>query len=303
MTTNKHILITGGTGFIGSALTEKLLAQQHQVTILTRTPNKVTQKWQQRVNAIKNLSELESDSHIDLLINLAGAPIIDRPWTQNRKTLLRQSRIDLTQNLLQQLQQNNLTPDVIISGSAIGFYGNTGEQTTTEQDAKGSGFTADLCNDWEQTAIDNAPANSRLCLLRTGVVLGNGGGMLARTTLPFKLGLGGRLGDGQQWMSWIALEDICQLILFLATNPKCEGIYNATAPEPVRNSEFTTTLANQLNRPSLFTMPSFVLNTLLGEAASLLLDSQKILPKRATDAGFTFQYPTLASCLKHSLNS
>lgn len=302
MNSNKHILITGGTGFIGSALTEKLLTQQHKITILSRTPDKVTQKWQQRVNAIKNLSELDSDSHIDWLINLAGAPIIDRPWTQKRKALLRQSRIDLTRNLFQQLQQNNLNPEVIISGSAIGFYGNTGEQTTNEQDAKGLGFAADLCDDWEQTAIDNTPANSRLCLLRTGVVLGNGGGMLARTILPFKLGLGGRLGDGQQWMSWIALEDICQLILFLATTPTCEGVYNATAPEPVTNSEFTTTLAKLLNRPSLFTMPSFVLNTLLGEAASLLLDSQKILPKRATDAGFEFQYPTLTSCLEHSLS-
>ena len=293
----KHIIIAGGRGFIGTALTQQLLAQGHDITIISRSPDKVAQQWGQQVAVMQDLTDW-SDKPIDWLINLAGAGIADKPWSKERRQILRASRIDYTQNLMQQLDQKNQTPDVIIQASAIGFYGDTADNPVSErQQTKGDGFAATLCHDWESTAREYKPVASRLCLLRTGVVIGREGGMLQRLHRPFSLGFGGKMGNGRQWLSWISIDDLCQLIIFLATHPHCQGPYNATAPHPVTNQAFTQLLGKQLHRPTWLTIPSPLLKIGLGEMASLLLGSQYILPKRAIEAGFTFESATLSDCL------
>jgi uncharacterized protein (TIGR01777 family) len=293
----KHIFITGGSGFIGTHLCTLLLEQGHQITILSREAEKLRSKWHDKITVISQLTQLSDCPPPNWVINLAGEPIVDRPWTEKRKMLLRNSRIALTKSLFDTLQQLPEQPDVIISGSAIGFYGNTGNNVATESNSQGQGFAAELCHDWEQAAQSDLHKTSRLCILRTGVVIGTEGGMLKKVTLPFKLGLGGPLGNGQQWLSWIALDDICKLILFLAENKQCEGVYNATSPNPITNATFTKTLGKVLKRPTVLPMPAFVLKAILGEASGLLLDSQRVLPTRAIRAGFIFSYPNIAPCL------
>ena len=293
----KHIFITGGSGFIGSRLCTLLLEQGHQITILSRQAERVRTIWHDKITVISQLTQLSDCPPPNWVINLAGEPIVDRPWTEKRKALLRNSRIALTKSLFDTLQQLPEQPDVIISGSAIGFYGDTGNNVVTESSSQGQGFAAELCHDWEQVAQTHRHKNSRLCLIRTGVVIGTESGMLKKVTLPFKLGLGGPLGNGQQWLSWIALDDICNLILFLAENKQCEGIYNATSPNPITNIIFTKTLGKVLKRPTILPMPAFMLKAILGEASSLLLGSQRVLPQRAIEAGFTFKYPNMKPCL------
>ncbi len=296
-----HVLITGGSGFIGSSLCALLLQHHYSVTVLTRSPDIVSRRWQQQINVISDINELPKNTLLTGLINLAGAPILDRPWTTRRKALLRKSRIAFTTSLLDQLHQRHIKPAVIISGSAIGYYGDTGNEIITESESKGKGFAADLCDDWEQAAIQSSPTNSRVCILRTGVVLGLKGGMLAKTHLPFRLGLGGKLGSGQQWLSWIDIDDICRLIVFLLETDACHGAFNATAPHPITNRDFTFQLGNIMNKPTWLTTPSWVLKILLGKASSLLLDSQRILPNKALSAGFQFQRPTIQSCLAYHI--
>lgn len=293
----KHIFITGGTGFIGSRLCELLQEQGHHITVLSRQAKTSFQTLDAKINVISNLTELHNYPPPNWVINLAGEPIVDKPWTKKRKAILRDSRIALTQSLFDTLQQLPAPAELIISGSAIGFYGDTGNNVYTESSQQGQGFAAELCQDWEQVARTRTPEKSRLCILRTGVVLGNNAGILKKITLPFKLGLGGKLGNGRQWFSWIALEDICRLIIFLAENKNCNGIYNATSPAPITNSNFTKAFGNSLNRPTLIPIPALALKATLGEAACLLLDSQRILPKRAIEQGFTFRYPNIEYCL------
>jgi len=295
----KHVFITGGSGFIGTRLCELLLEQNNKITILSREPESVRQRWENKIDVINELSELTTLTPLDWVINLAGEPIADRPWTQQRKALLIKSRVTLTQSLFNTLNQLTTAPEVIISGSAIGYYDDTGNTIFTESSRQGKGFAAELCQDWEQAAISDKPHSSRLCLLRTGVVLGKQGGMLKKVSLPFKLGLGGQLGNGKQWLSWIDLDDICQLILFLANNKACQGAYNATSPNPITNYDFTKALGKQLHRPTIATVPAFILKTGLGDAASLLLGSQRILPTKAIEAGFEFTSPDITSCLQH----
>ncbi|MFT7235839.1 MAG: hypothetical protein ACI9QV_001425 [Methylophagaceae bacterium] len=293
----KHIFITGGSGFIGSRLCAILLEQGHEVTVLSRQAENLRNRWHGKITVISAIAELLDYPAPNWIINLAGEPILDRPWTKRRRALLTNSRIDFTQSLFDTLQQLSTQPEVIISGSAIGFYGETANDVITESSRQGQGFSAELCNNWEQVALTQKQSSSRLCILRTGVVLGSNGGMLKKIELPFKLGLGGKLGNGQQWFSWVALEDICRLIIFLAENKHCEGTYNATSPTPVTNFAFTKAFGKHLKRPTVLPMPAFVLKTALGEAAGLLLDSQRVLPKRAIEAGFTFEHPDIESCL------
>lgn len=299
MSYSKHIFITGGTGFIGQALCDRLLSQGHRITILSRHPEIVTERWSGQIAAIQNLEQLPDIPNPDWVINLAGEPIIDKPWTEQRKQQLIDSRVTLTKNLCQILSALPTPPEVMVSGSAIGFYGNTGNNVFTENSPQGQGFAAELCHDWEQAAINNLPAETRLCLLRTGVVLAPHGGMLAKISLPFKLGLGGRLGSGKQWMSWIALEDICRLIVFLLESQHCQGIYNATTPHPVTNQQLTKAYGKHIHRPTLFPMPAIVLKKLLGEASRLLLDSQRVLPQRISNTNFSFNYPELKHYLQN----
>lgn len=302
MTAMTHLLLTGGTGFIGRRLCALARDRGMQVSVISRQPaSRVKQLCGTSVNAIHSAADIQALPQIDHVINLAGEPILGGRWTPHRKQKLRDSRIEFTRQLINALANLPQRPDTFISGSAIGFYGNTGDPLCNEQSVAGNGFAASLCQDWERAAQPVTALKTRLCIVRIGVVLGPGGGSLDKMLLPFRMGLGGKVGDGQQWFSWIALDDLCNLLFFLLDHPECKGVFNGTAPEPVRNEGFTRQLAAALQRPAILPMPAFALKTLLGEAAGLLLDSQRVVPEAAQQAGFRFQYPDLEQALQAAL--
>lgn len=298
-----NILITGGTGFIGSKLTKSLIKQGHNVTILSRDPNKVSALFGSVVTALSDLRQLTSDSSYQVIINLAGAPIFDARWSEARKQLLRNSRIDLTTQLVESMSHMHVKPDVFISGSAIGYYGDQGDNILTEQSVSRADFSQQLCADWEAAAISAEKYGIRVCLIRTGLVIAGGGGLLQRMLLPFRLGLGGRLGDGKQWMSWIHRQDWIAIAEAMITDNSMHGAYNATAPNPVTNTEFTKTLAACLKRPALLPVPAWLLKMLLGEMSELVLGSQRVIPDRLLAHGFKFQYPNLADAINQALHA
>lgn len=296
-----NILITGGTGFLGSALAKSLSEQGMQVTVLSRTPEIVTRRCGPLVHALNNLQQLTTDQHFEVVINLAGAPIFAAPWTTLRKKILRDSRIRLTEELVATLKTLAVKPKLLISGSAIGYYGEQGEQILTEASVPTADFSQQLCADWEAAALAAEELGIRVCIIRTGLVLGAGGGMLQRMLWPFKLGLGGQLGNGQQWMSWIHLQDWLSIVQCMMEDSSMRGAYNATAPQPVTNSEFTQTLAKLLQRPTLLPISAAWLHRVLGEMSVLVLGSQRVLPSRLQTQRFNFQYPDLHSALRQIL--
>jgi len=297
-----NILITGGTGFIGSALTKSLIKQGNSVTVLSRDPIKVTTICGPGVTALADIRQLTPDDNFQAIINLAGAPIFDARWSDTRKQLLRDSRINLTTQLVECMARMSIKPEVFISGSAIGYYGDQGDTLLTEQSSIRPDFSQQLCADWEAAAIKAEQFGIRVCLIRTGLVIAEGGGLLQRMLLPFNLGLGGRLGNGNQWMSWIHRQDWIAIAEAMIADKSLQGAYNATAPHPVTNAEFTKTLAACLNRPALLPVPAWVLKTLLGEMSELVLGSQRVIPDRLLSYGFKFQYNDLAGAINQALN-
>jgi len=296
-----NILITGGTGFIGTALTKSLIRKGHQLTVLSRDPDKVTTIFGAGVAALADVRELTPDASFQAVINLAGAPIFDARWSEERKQLLRNSRIELTTKLVEQMAHMEVKPQVFISGSAIGYYGDQGDTILTEQSAVRPDFSQQLCADWEAAASQAEQYGIRVCLIRTGLVIGEGGGILQRMLLPFRLGLGGRLGDGTQWMSWIHRQDWIAIAEAMVADASMQGAYNATAPNPVTNTEFTQILAACLKRPALLPVPAFLLKTLLGEMSELVLGSQRVIPERLLAQGFEFQHTDLAGAINQAL--
>lgn len=296
-----RILITGGTGFIGKALCQALLGAGHRLWVLTRRPQVVQQRIGSGVVALADLSAWTQGMAFDAIINLAGEPIMARRWSPARKQVLWGSRVTLTQQLIGRMAEAEVKPRVLISGSAIGFYGDRGDQPLTESAERGTGFGHELCAAWEAAALDAESLGVRVCLLRTGLVVGRQGGFLKPMLLPFRLGLGGRLGDGQQWMSWIHLADHVALTLFLLETASVNGVFNATAPQPVTNRAFTQTLAQLLHRPALLPLPAWLLKLAAGEMAELLLASQRVLPERALASGFRFSHETLQAALEDVL--
>lgn len=257
------ILITGGTGLIGHRLCPALLAKGHELTVLSRKPETVKTKCGEQVQAMASLDEWQPDVFFDAVINLAGEPIVDKRWTDERKQQLLQSRVRLTETLVQHIANANRKPTVLLSGSATGFYGDGGDTFLDESHSPASDFGAYLCSSWENAAQKAENLGIRVCLLRTGLVLDSAGGLLGRMGLPFKLGLGARLGDGQQWMSWIHVDDYVAIVLLLLENSQATGAYNMTAPEPVTNAEFTKTwLKFYIALPYL--PPAFLLKVNLG---------------------------------------
>lgn len=291
-----NILITGGTGLIGRALCTALLAENHTLTVLTRRPHKVPSQCQ----AIQSLSEWQPQTNYDAVINLAGEPIVDKPWTPERKKILWDSRVTLTQDLVKHMAAAEQMPKVFLSGSAIGYYGNSDDTPLDESSPHGADFSAQLCLEWEKAALE---APTRVCLLRTGLVLDRTGGFLSKMLLPFKLGLGGYIGSGKQWMSWIHMTDYIAIVLLLLNNPDAKGAYNMTAPTPVTNLEFTSILAKTLKRPAVFWTPNRVLQCLLGERASLLIEGQRVLPAKVNALGYPFVYPDLARACQALLSA
>ncbi|MDD1635956.1 MAG: TIGR01777 family oxidoreductase [Methylococcaceae bacterium] len=291
------ILITGGTGFIGSALTRSLTDQGYEVTVLSRNPDSVEKICGPGIKALNNLNQLKPEDTFQAIINLAGAPIFDARWSDARKQIIRDSRIGLTRQLVASMARMAVKPELLISGSAIGYYGDQGDTVLTEQSATHKDFSEQLCTDWENEAKKAEQLGVRVCLIRTGLVLAEGGGLLKRMLLPFRLGLGGRLGDGQQWMSWIHRQDWIAIARLMINDSSMQGAYNATAPNPVTNSEFARTLAHCLNRPALLPVPAWLLKILLGEMSGLVLGSQRVMPERLLALGFKFQYTDLSSAL------
>jgi uncharacterized protein (TIGR01777 family) len=292
-----HILLTGGTGLIGRQLCRHWLTQGHRLTVWSRRPDKVAKLCGAQVRGISRLEEVGPEP-VDAVINLAGAPIVDRLWTHKRKALLWSSRISLTETLLAWLESREQKPQVLISGSAVGWYGDGGERELTEDSPPvNEDFASQLCIAWEETAQRAGVMGIRVVLIRTGLVLSAEGGFLSRLTLPFKLGLGGPIGTGRQWMPWIHINDQIALIDFLLNQKDASGPYNACAPRPVRNREFAKTLGSVLHRPAIVPVPTLVLRVGLGELSLLLLGGQRATPARLLAAGFTFQFTDLRAAL------
>ena len=291
-------MITGGSGFIGSRLVPVLLDQGYDVTVLTRKPEKTALHFKQLVSTIKQLDRLNDTDVFDIVINLGGQGITDKRWRQGIKKQLRESRITTTRKLLSYLQAAKKKPELLISGSAIGYYGNQGEKLIDESMSGDSSFSSKLCFDWEHEAQQAEVLGIRTCYLRTGIVLGKEGGALSKMLPAFKLGLGGPMGNGRQWMSWIHLDDLIGIILYVINNKGITGAVNGSAPNPVTNKIFSSTLASVLKRPALLPMPAFVLKLMLGEMAEeLLLSGQRVMPKKILDAGYYFQYADLDNAL------
>lgn len=297
---SKTFLILGATGFIGQVLCARLEEAGQQVWALSRNLEAARKTLGEGPKIFDDLDDLPPDP-FDAVINLAGAPIADKAWSEGRKAILSASRVGLTQRLVQTLAQREHKPAVLVQGSAIGFYPFEGDETFDEESPPGQGFLAQLCQAWEAEALAAKNLGLRVCLARTGLVLGAGGGALEKMLPPFKWGLGGKLGNGRQWMSWIHRQDHVSALLRLAEDPELEGPFNLTSPEPVRNTEFTKTLGRVLNRPTPFGVPKFALKLALGERAQLLLGSQKVLPRALSDVGFPFQYRTLQAALENIL--
>ena len=281
-------LITGGTGFIGKALTKKLLSDGKHVSVLTRNPAAASKHMPPSVSLISDLSTLPSDASFDYIVNLAGEPLFGGLWTAKRKQAFFDSRLGTTSALVELVERMAEKPQAVISGSAIGYYGMSLTSEFDETSTAGGDEMARLCSAWEAAAKPIADAGVRLAYLRTGLVMDKSGGMLPPLILSSKLCMGAKLGHGQQWMSWISLNDIVRLIMFIAKNDTISGPVNGTAIKPLQQSEFSDTLARHVGRPRILIIPAAPLRLVLGDMADLLLNGQKVLPTKASNAGFVF---------------
>ncbi len=299
------VAITGATGFVGSRLVERLSAEGHQVLVLTRNPSageKIFPKSAfpnlEIVGITPTLSGAWTDAlaHCDGVVNLAGEPIAEKRWTPEQKQEILNSRILVTQKIVEAIAQANPKPSVLVNASAIGYYGTSETASFDESSESGNDFLSEVCLAWEAEAQKVKQAGVRLVILRLGIVLGNGGA-IAKMLTPFKLFAGGPIGSGRQWFSWIHRDDVVNLIILALTRPDMSGVYNATAPNPVRMTELAQTIGQVLQRPSWLPVPSFALETLLGEGAMVVLEGQQVLPKRTLASGFNYQYSTLKQAL------
>ncbi|MTJ47894.1 TIGR01777 family oxidoreductase [Dolichospermum sp. UHCC 0259] len=303
------IAISGATGFVGTRLVEKLHTEGHRILVLTRNPT-----FAQKVfpsPAFPNLEIIaytpsvsgtwqDAIAGCDGVVNLAGEPIAEGRWTPERKQEILNTRKLGTQKIVEAIAKANPRPSVLVNTSAIGYYGTSETASFDEDSASGNDFLSQVCREWEQEATNVKDTSVRLVILRFGIVLGNGGA-LGKMITPFKLFAGGPIGSGQQWFSWIHLDDIVGLIIQALTKSTMEGVYNATAPQPVRMNDLSTTMGNVMNRPSWLPVPGFAIEAILGDGAKVVLEGQKVLPKRTLESGFEYQYPNLQSALTQIL--
>jgi uncharacterized protein (TIGR01777 family) len=284
-----QILITGGTGLIGRHLVARLRARGDRISVVTRHVEAARDLLGSQVNIWSGLDQQRDLNGIDAVINLAGEPIASKRWTPQHKQRLCESRWQITERLASLINASSEPPTVLISGSATGYYGNSGEQVLTEEDSGHDEFTHQLCARWERLAMAAASDRTRVCLLRTGVVLAKQGGALAQMKKPFMLGLGGPIGSGRQYMPWIHLEDMLDGILWLLDHP-LSGPFNLVAPYAVRNEQFAATLGKVMRRPAIVRTPAAAIKLLMGESAVLVLGGQHVLPKRLEASGFRFKW-------------
>ena len=291
-----HILITGGTGFIGQAFINTFHAD-YDFTVLTRDISRAKNIFSHispdNIKFISHLHELPSAIHIDAVINLAGSPIMDKMWSAKHKHILESSRWEITQDIVNLISTKTITPDVFVSGSAVGVYGRQGNQAIDEKHTEHNPeYASHLCEHWEEIARAACPM-TRTAIIRTGIVLGKNKGALQKMEFPFKLGLGGPIGKGDQYMSWIHIDDMVAAINYLLQHKTISGTFNLTAPNPVTNRVFSNKLAACFNKKARFTTPPLFLRLLLGERADLVIYGQRVLPTRLLDAGFAFHFDTL----------
>jgi uncharacterized protein len=295
------ILVTGSTGLVGNALVSALVKDGHTVCRLMRPESSVAGGTKDGFNVAWNPATGELGGAAvgaDAVVNLSGASIAGGRWTAERKTLLRSSRVDSTRALVTALARMNARPRVLVSASAIGIYGNRGDEVLTEDSQEGTGFLAELTKEWEEEALKAEAIGIRVVLARFGIILAREGGALAKMMTPFKLGVGGKLGSGEQWMSWVTLEDVVGIIRMAIEKGEVRGAVNVVAPGAVQNAEFTKVLASVLHRPALFPAPAFALRLALGEMAdALLLSSQRVVPSRLERSGYGFVHADLAAAL------
>ncbi|HMF77748.1 MAG TPA: TIGR01777 family oxidoreductase [Bryobacteraceae bacterium] len=294
-------LITGATGFLGKKLINVLLARGDSVNYMGRTqskhldPRAAYHPWNG-----KDTPPMNSVPRVDAVVHLMGEPIAQR-WNAAVKQRIRESRIESTRQLVSGIARLPHKPATLVCASAIGYYGNRGNEVLTESSGAGSGFLAEVCRDWEAEALRARDSGLRVATVRTATVLGMEGGALPRMLTPFRLGLGGKFGDGKHWMSWIHVDDLIRLFRFAAENENASGALNGSSPHPVTNSAFTRTLARAVHRPAVFPVPKFALELAFGEMANFLFDSVRVIPQATEQAGFTFNHPELDEALTELL--
>jgi uncharacterized protein len=305
-----NILMTGATGLVGTALVKKITAEGQTVYRLSRVESRKSSAkapgvfdlpWNPSSGGIGGSggsSSLQAPASVDAVINLAGAPVVGGRWTNERKALLRSSRVDTTRGLVSAIAKMEKKPRVLISASAIGYYGNRGEELVTENSAPGTDFLAELAKEWENEAVKAEELGVRVVLLRFGIILAKQGGALPQMMLPFKYGLGGKLGSGRQWTSWIALKDVVAIVQEALRNDSWKGPINLVAPQAARNSDFTKSLAKVLHRPAIFTAPAFALKLAMGEMAETLLGGVRVAPQVLEQNGYRFLQANLDEALK-----
>lgn len=294
---HRRVLVTGGTGFIGKHAVRAMLDVGHAVTVLSRHPVRASRLFGGRARAIHSLEQLSTDDIFDCVVNLAGAPVVGRRWSRSRRATLHRSRIGTTEALIQWMSRTRHRPAMWVQASAIGAYGvRPPDEVLDESSRPGSGFMSELCLDWEASARPAVDLGARQVVLRFGLVFGRGGA-LPMMIMPYRLGLGARLGNGEQVLSWIHLDDVLGLIAAAFERESMRGIYNAVAPEPVSQAEFASTVATLLRRPLFLRLPAPPLRLLAGEMGQLFLDGQRVMPAKLQAANYPFLFPTLAQAL------
>ncbi len=292
-----RILLTGATGLIGSALVQRW-QPDHQLTALTRSASKVQKKLGPRVTVATDLAHLDINT-FDAVINLGGEPIANKRWSEQQKRRICESRWQLTEQLVEKIQRATTPPHTLINASAVGFYGRQSNEVIDESyQSHYPEFSHDVCAHWEELANRALSARTRVCILRIGIVLAPNGGALQKMLPAFRLGLGGRIGDGEQSMSWIHIDDLLAAFDFLLSHAELSGAFNATAPTAVTNTQWTRLLAEKLKRPALLPMPAMLIRLLFGEMGDLLLFGQNVYPRRLLAAGFQFKYGQLQAALQ-----
>jgi len=298
------VLVTGATGLIGRSLCASLSDHANTVIGVSRSPETARgvaaaelQKWDPQSGQLP----VQALSEVDAVVHLAGEPIVANRWTEDQKKRIRDSRVLTTRALVEAFHKLEAKPVVFICGSAVGFYGDRGDEPLEETSSPGDAFLSDVCGEWESEAAHASVLGIRVVQVRTGVVLSTGGGALPKILAPFKLGLGGRLGSGKQWFPWIHIDDIVGIFRHALNTVSLTGPVNGVAPGAATNAEFTRELAKALHRPAFLPVPEFALRALMGEMADALLASQHVVPKAATDSRYEFRYPTLAPALKSLL--
>lgn len=297
------ILISGASGLVGTHLIPTLKAKGHEVHKLVRKRPKAADEIRWDAEKGFSIGEMDKLKNFDAVIHLAGDNVASENWSDEKKRKIKESRVVGTKVLVDALKDLKNPPKHFISASAIGFYGDRGDEVLTETSAKGEGFLTDVCADWE-TEIKRAEAFARVAFLRIGVVLAKDGGALEKMVTPFKFGVGGTVGSGKQWMSWLALDDLIKIFHFVLENAELSGAFNAVAPTAVTNAEFTKTLGKVLSRPTILPVPEFAVKLLFGEMGeTLLLESARVYPKKLLDAKFKFDYENLEAAMRHVLEN